>query len=442
MKKRLGLLWVAGGLVLAVWGFAQDEASWQEPEEQWRWYFSPSIGMLHLEGDEPVKGGAQLVFRLGYEYSEWLSYELSLDIAPRLDANEDVDASGVPFSRLERTAGPGTDSAAMIGLGLDALYHFTRWQRLDPYLTLGAGLRNYTEKMNNGRTDPTFRAGLGMMYHFNDEWALRADGRAGLSGKRTDWSSTLDVGVVWTWGAGMSPKYAAVGGELDSDGDGLTDWEEIHVYGTDPYNPDTDGDGLTDYEEVKIYGTDPLNPDTDYDGLTDYEEVRIYGTNPLKRDTDDGGVADGHEVLEDGTDPLDPSDDLILFELYLNFDYDQAVIKPQFYRELDIIALVMRRNPESTARIEGHADRNKRSKERHNQRLSERRAKAVLDYLSEQGRIDRARMTAVGYGFARPKAPNDPEIGNPLNRRVEVYLRGVEDRDFGAMGIEPVADSR
>lgn len=68
-------------------------------------------------------------------------------------------------------------------------------------------------------------------------------------------------------------------GELDSDGDGLSD-EAERLLGTDPFNPDTDGDGLTDYEEVCIYGTDPLNPDTDGDGFLDGEEV-MHGYNPL-----------------------------------------------------------------------------------------------------------------------------------------------------------------
>jgi RHS repeat-associated protein len=70
----------------------------------------------------------------------------------------------------------------------------------------------------------------------------------------------------------------------DSDGDGLTDWDEINVYHTDPHNPDTDGDGLTDAEEVYVYGTDPLNPDTDCDGVSDGDEVR-NGTDPLVNPT-------------------------------------------------------------------------------------------------------------------------------------------------------------
>ena len=115
--------------------------------------------------------------------------------------------------------------------------------------------------------------------------------------------------------------------ERDSDGDGLSDYDEIYVYGTDPLDPDTDGDGLTDYEEIHTYGTDPLNPDTDGDGLSDGDEVNVYGTDPLDPDTDGDGLTDCQEVrhtdreeCEDpdfegpydggfGTDPLDPDTD-------------------------------------------------------------------------------------------------------------------------------------
>jgi outer membrane protein OmpA-like peptidoglycan-associated protein len=193
--------------------------------------------------------------------------------------------------------------------------------------------------------------------------------------------------------------------------------------GTDPYNPDTDGDGLSDFDEVRKYHTDPLNPDTDYDGLKDGAEVFKHGTDPLVRDTDKGGVADGHEVIEDNTNPLDPSDDLQLFTLDIKFDYDRAEIKPQYFKDLDIIGKVLTRDPGSTARIEGHADKLQKSVARYNQKLSERRAQAALDYLATTHPIARNRMVAVGYGFTRPKAANHPISGNPVNRRVEVYIR-------------------
>ncbi|MDD5043546.1 MAG: hypothetical protein PHD51_02640 [Patescibacteria group bacterium] len=71
---------------------------------------------------------------------------------------------------------------------------------------------------------------------------------------------------------------AEVPENLDTDGDGLTDEEEIQL-GTDPSKVDTDGDDLFDREEARIYKTDPLNPDTDGDGYLDGQEIKS-GYNP------------------------------------------------------------------------------------------------------------------------------------------------------------------
>ncbi|HEC75722.1 MAG TPA: PKD domain-containing protein, partial [Thermoplasmatales archaeon] len=64
----------------------------------------------------------------------------------------------------------------------------------------------------------------------------------------------------------------------DTDGDGLTDWEEENIYHTNPNNPDSDGDGVNDYEEVKEYGTDPNDKDTDDDGIEDNVEINLAET--------------------------------------------------------------------------------------------------------------------------------------------------------------------
>jgi outer membrane protein OmpA-like peptidoglycan-associated protein len=90
----------------------------------------------------------------------------------------------------------------------------------------------------------------------------------------------------------------------DTDGDGLSDGDELLKYNTDPLKVDTDGDGSSDGDEVNKYKTDPLKVDTDGDGLSDGDEINKYKTDPLKVDTDSDGLSDNEEVAKYKTDPL------------------------------------------------------------------------------------------------------------------------------------------
>lgn len=83
--------------------------------------------------------------------------------------------------------------------------------------------------------------------------------------------------AVPTNGAALELRWTAFGrldpSVPDTDGDGLTDWEELFVHRTRLRVWDTDGDGLGDGEEVLKYGTDPLTPDTLGDGTNDFWRV-------------------------------------------------------------------------------------------------------------------------------------------------------------------------
>jgi hypothetical protein len=115
----------------------------------------------------------------------------------------------------------------------------------------------------------------------------------------------------------------------DSDGDSLSDGLEINTHGTSAHLADTDEDHMPDAWEIQhtlaplapdgdedadtdglsnareyFHGTQPRNPDSDADGLTDGLEVNVHKTKPLVKDTDLDGVWDGEEVLTLGSNPL------------------------------------------------------------------------------------------------------------------------------------------
>ncbi len=80
---------------------------------------------------------------------------------------------------------------------------------------------------------------------------------------------------------------------LDDDNDNLTNFFEINIYLTNPYQQDTDHDNLTDWQEIKIYNTSATNINTDGDYLTDWEEIFVFFTNPNDPDSNDDGLLDG-----------------------------------------------------------------------------------------------------------------------------------------------------
>ena len=98
------------------------------------------------------------------------------------------------------------------------------------------------------------------------------------------------------------------------------------------------------------------------------------------------------------------------------FDLDKATLRPESTAELNRLIKLMADVPTLKIELSGHTD--SQGSDTYNQTLSEKRAKAVVDYLTNAG-VAAGRLVSVGYGETQPISTNDTKEGRQLNRRTE-----------------------
>ena len=103
----------------------------------------------------------------------------------------------------------------------------------------------------------------------------------------------------------------------------------------------------------------------------------------------------------------------------VNFEFDKATLTLNAKTILDGVADALTKRPDIKVEIDGHTDG--KGSIAYNQKLSERRADSVKQYLVGRG-IDAGRMSTKGFGKTQPIADNNTEEGRELNRRVELKV--------------------
>jgi len=142
-----------------------------------------------------------------------------------------------------------------------------------------------------------------------DAWEYAMFGRLDLSDDKSDNDSDglLDIDEL---NLGLNPNSG------DTDGDGVSDYNETIILGTSATRSDTDGDGILDGDEISTLGLSAMNPDDDGDGVPTRIEIMWDGSiaytpgsdlNPQLSDTDGDGVCDLAEIAA-GSDPLSASE--------------------------------------------------------------------------------------------------------------------------------------
>jgi outer membrane protein OmpA-like peptidoglycan-associated protein len=113
----------------------------------------------------------------------------------------------------------------------------------------------------------------------------------------------------------------------------------------------------------------------------------------------------------------------VTFKSDFMFDIDSAIVKQGAYDEIDRVAQILIKYPQTSISIEGHTDST--GSEDYNLGLSNKRALAVKDALVDRN-VDPARLQIIGFGEAKPVAGNDTEAGRQMNRRVKVVIIPVK----------------
>jgi OOP family OmpA-OmpF porin len=101
------------------------------------------------------------------------------------------------------------------------------------------------------------------------------------------------------------------------------------------------------------------------------------------------------------------------------FDFDKWDLRAESFVELDRVVKLLNENP--TIEIEMSAHTDSRGSDEYNFKLSDNRAKSVMEYIISKG-ISPTRITSQGYGETKPVATNDTDDGRQLNRRVEFKI--------------------
>jgi OmpA-OmpF porin, OOP family len=104
------------------------------------------------------------------------------------------------------------------------------------------------------------------------------------------------------------------------------------------------------------------------------------------------------------------------------FDFDKSVLRPDGKKSIDEALEKLRGVDLEMVIATGHTD--SIGTEQYNQRLSERRAAAVKDYLVSKG-IPASKITTIGKGKSQPVATNKTAEGRQKNRRVDIEFKGV-----------------
>ena len=358
------------------------------------------------------------------------------------------------INKIDKWGDASADDLSYYGIDGIVKYNLLDGKTIDPFVGVGGGY-TWVDEIGAGTVNGT----VGLNVWFNDNVGLTL--QSSYKHAFEDYLSThfqhtagisIKFGGADTDGDGVYdkddacpdvPGLEAFNGCPDTDGDGIEDSKDAcpNEAGSAEFNgcPDSDGDGVADKDDncPTVAGLKALAgcPDADGDGVTDADDKCVNTAGPAANkgcpwpDTDGDGVLDKDDncpkvkgtVANNGCPEVSKEIQATLnqYAKTILFNLGKSSIQDQSKPVLEDITGILKQYPTAKFTVEGHTDSS--GSDKLNQSLSEARALSVKEYLVKNG-IDEFRLSALGYGEAKPIDSNKTRKGRANNRRVEINL--------------------
>lgn len=321
---------------------------------------SPFVGYNFFENKQNLKDHFLYGGRLGYNFTENVGIEGTLEfINSRVDHESRIGAKKGQFRSP-------TDDVDLTFYHIDAVYHFMPDSNFTPFVVAGFGGAHYSPDISN-QDMFTFDFGVGAKYWLADNIAFRIDLRDNIVTEvfpfKNDYHNmNTTVGVVFAFNGEPKPAPASV-----------VKYEPV--------------------PEAKVK-----------------KPILILPSEPKAE----------RKLPAVVSEPTAEAPVVTLAFEDIHFDFDKSTLTKEARALLKESIHLLNENPEAKIRIAGYTSAS--GSEAYNQKLSERRATAVYDYLTKEGLVPPDKLTTIGYGEMRP-AMHEPIPKNIYSPEAKANMR-------------------
>jgi OOP family OmpA-OmpF porin len=301
----------------------------------------PFVGYNFFESSQNLKNQPAYGGRFSYNFTKNWGIEAVGEYI-----RSSVNDRSIPGTKEGQYRAP-TDGVDLVFYHIDAVYHFIPDGKFNPFVVVGFGGLNYRPSISN-REMAAFNVGVGAKYWLTDSIALRFD--------------VQDYMVTEIFQSSYHNIGATVGISFAFGGESKPAPTPVAKYEPRPEPPPPPVE-----KKVVILAAEPM-----------VEEKVVAAVEETKVE---------EKVI------------VLVFE-DVHFDFDQSALKPEAKAILKRNIQLLKDNPKAKVRIAGYTSA--AGTEAYNQKLSERRAASVEEYLISEGVITPGRLSTIGYGQADP----------------------------------------